>query len=210
MPGAGEGVNRGWPVELGHGPVGLRPLRRSDARGWADLREANLEWLRRWDATAPDPDAAAPPTFRQMVRAMQSRARVGESFPWALTYEGRLVGQVSVAGIVRGAAQSGHVGYWIDQAVAGRGVVPTAVALAVDHAFGPARLHRIEVNVRPENTPSLRVVEKLGFRPEGLRRRLLHIDGQWRDHLSFALTAEEVAPDGMLARWLRRSGAGPR
>ena len=83
------------------------------------------------------------------------------------------------------------------EAVAGRGVMPTAVALAVDHCFRTVGLHRIEVCIRPENAPSRRVVEKLGFREEGLRPRYLHIDGAWRDHLVFALTAEEV-PGGLL------------
>ena len=80
--------------------------------------------------------------------------------------------------------------------------MPTAVALAVDHCFRTVGLHRIEVCIRPENAPSRRVVEKLGFRSEGLRPRYLHIDGAWRDHLIYALTAEEV-PDGLLRRWRR-------
>jgi [ribosomal protein S5]-alanine N-acetyltransferase len=79
-------------------------------------------------------------------------------------------------------------------------VIPTALALAVDHCFFTVGLHRIEVNIRPENHASLRVVEKLGFRQEGLRERFLHIDGDWRDHLSFALTTEDV-PGGLLQRW---------
>jgi ribosomal-protein-alanine N-acetyltransferase len=141
-----------------------------------------------------------------MVRRLAGQGRAGEALPWALTYDNRFAGQVTVAGISRGSAQSAQVGYWVDEAVAGRGVVPTAVALAVDHCFTVAGLHRIEVNVRPENAASLRVVEKLGFRPEGRRLRYLHIDGAWRDHLSFALTVEDV-PEGLLARW-RASGDG--
>ena len=77
---------------------------------------------------------------------------------------------------------------------------PTALSLVVDHCFGAAGLHRIEVNIRPENVASKRVVEKLDFRNEGLRPRLLSIDGAWRDHLSYALTAEDV-PGGLLRRW---------
>ena len=94
----------------------------------------------------------------------------------------------------------GSAGYWVARDVAGRGVIPTALALAVDHCFFTVGLHRIEVNIRPENTASLRVVQKLGFRQEGVRERFLHIDGDWRDHLSFALTVDEV-PDGLLRRW---------
>ena len=120
--------------------------------------------------------------------------------PFVIEYQGRLVGQLTVAGITWGSMCSGHVGYWVDREVAGRGVMPTAVALAVDHCFRSVGLHRIEVCIRPENGPSRRVVEKLGFREEGLRPRYLHIDGAWRDHLVFALTAEEV-PEGLLSRW---------
>jgi len=109
------------------------------------------------------------------------------------------VGQLTVGGISWGSLRSAHIGYWVDQRVAGRGIMPTAVAMATDHCFATG-LHRIEINIRPENVASRRVVEKLGFRPEGLRPRYLHIDGDWRDHLSFALTVDEV-PGGLVARW---------
>jgi len=75
--------------------------------------------------------------------------------------------------------------------------------MAVDHCFGVLDLHRIEINIRPENAASLRVVEKLGLRDEGLRERYLHIQGHWADHRTFAITADE-APDGLLTRWRRR------
>ena len=112
-------------------------------------------------------------------------------------------GQLTVSGIVGGSAGWGQVGYWIDERLAGRGIIPTAVALAVDFSFRTLGLHRIEITVRPENERSLRVVEKLGFRPEGMRPRYLHIDGHWRDHLVFALNAEEV-PGGLLQRYCAR------
>jgi ribosomal-protein-alanine N-acetyltransferase len=81
--------------------------------------------------------------------------------------------------------------------------MPTAVAMAIDHCFTVAGLHRIEINVRPENLASLRVVEKLGLRDEGLRLRYLHIARAWRDHRSYAVTTEEVGPGGLLGRWHR-------
>jgi ribosomal-protein-alanine N-acetyltransferase len=80
----------------------------------------------------------------------------------------------------------------------------TALALVADHCFGPVDLHRIEANIRPLNTPSLRVVQKLGFREEGLHRRYLFIDEDWRDHVSYALLKED-APDGVLRGYLDRS-----
>jgi ribosomal-protein-alanine N-acetyltransferase len=134
-----------------------------------------------------------------MLRSMRRDARAGRSLPFAVLHSGSLVGQITVANVVRGAFQSASVGYWVDRAVAGRGVIPTALALVVDHCFTSVGLHRIEANVRPENGPSLRVVRKLGFREEGLHPRFLFIDGAWRDHLCFALTAEEV-PEGLLNR----------
>jgi len=179
--------------------VGLRPLRYRDSRTWSELRRRNAEWLRPWDPTPPRAGTASV-SFRQMVRRMGAQARAGDAFPWGVTFDGRLAGQCSVANVTYGSALTGSVGYWVDRELAGRGVIPTAVALAIDHAFFVAGLHRIEINIRPENTASLRVVEKLGLRYEGRRERLLHIDGAWRDHLAFAVTVDEV-PEGLLRRW---------
>src|SRR5690606_17482496 len=132
-------------------------------------------------------------------------ARRGEALTYVIEVDGELVGQLSVSSIVLGSARSAAVGYWVSRHVAGRGIVPTAVALATDHCFSHLQLHRIEVNIRPENAASLRMVEQLGFRDEGVRRRFLHIDGEWRDHRTFALVAEEV-PEGLLERWRRHRG----
>ena len=190
---------RPWPVVLSEGRVVLRPLRQRDARCWRAVRSANAEWLAPWEATHPDASVPAP-TFSQMVRAFTREARAGRMLPFAVDLDGELVGQLTVSGIAWGSLRSGQIGYWVDRRVAGHGIIPSAVALTVDHCFFSLGLHRIEVNIRPENAASLRVVHKLGFRPEGLRRRYLHIDGAWRDHATFAITPEEI-PEGMLSRW---------
>jgi ribosomal-protein-alanine N-acetyltransferase len=145
-----------------------------------------------------------------MARTMRREARQGLAQPWVVLYDGEFVGQLTVGSIMWGSARSGQVGYWIDEAVAGRGIIPTALAMAIDHCFFVVGLHRIEASIRPENMASRRVVEKLGFREEGLRHRYLHIDGAWRDHLCYALTIEDVH-GGLLARWrsaLSRSRSG--
>ncbi|MFB9378527.1 GNAT family N-acetyltransferase [Kineococcus gynurae] len=191
-------MNPVWPVELRDGAVTLRPLRTRDAKPWRAVRAANASWLRPWEATSPEP-VVPPPTFRQMVRGFAREARAGRMLPFVVELDGNLVGQITVSGVTWGSLRSAHVGYWIDSRVAGRGTIPTALALVIDHCFRTLRLHRIEVNIRPENAASLRVAEKLGLRDEGLRVRYLHIDGRWRDHRTFAVTAEEV-PDGMLTR----------
>ena len=124
---------RTWPVTLEYGDVRLRPLRVSDAGTWRELRRRNAEWLRPWDATLPPEGAEegeSPPTFGSMVRRLRREARAGRMLPWALEYQGRLVGQLTVGGIAWGSLRGAYVGYWIDSAVAGRGVMPVAVALA--------------------------------------------------------------------------------
>jgi [ribosomal protein S5]-alanine N-acetyltransferase len=188
---------------LSEGRVGLRPLRAGDAAAWVEVRQRNASWLGPWEATPPGggpPVAASRPVFTAMRRSLHRQARLGEALPFGVTYDGRLAGQLTVAGIVRGSLNAGFAGYWIDEAVAGRGVMTTSLALVVDHCFGAVGLHRIEVNIRPENLASRRVVVKLGFREEGLRHRYLHIDGAYRDHLGYALTVEDV-PGGLLNRW---------
>lgn len=156
------------------------------------------------------PGRRAPADIRGVRPDAVGAGAPGSTLPFAVDHEGQLVGQLTVSGITLGSLRSASIGYWVSQHVAGRGVIPTAVALATDHCFGVLGLHRIEINIRPENGPSLRVVEKLGFRDEGLRERYLHIGGHWRDHRTFALTTEEV-PDGLLARWhATRASAPPR
>lgn len=190
----------GWPVVLASGAVRLRPLRRSDQRTWMALRAQNAAWLEPWDATSPVPMHGPRPSFGEFVRSLNSQARSGGSLPFAVEHDGRLVGQLTVTGIMYGSLRSGSIGYWVSQHVAGRGIAPAAVALATDHCFEVLGLHRVEVSIRPENAPSLRVVAKLGFRDEGLRERYLHIGDEWCDHRSFALTTEDV-PEGLLNRW---------
>lgn len=174
------------------GDVSLRLLRRSDENAWRELRLRNVSWLRRWDATLPQPDPEVPSTFQAMVRHNRAEARAGRAFCLGVFYRADLVGQVTLGGISLGSLRSGYVGYWIDEAVAGRGIIPTAVALVAEYAFRDLRLHRLEVNLRPENAASKRVVEKLGFRIEGTRKNYLHIDGAWRDHLTYVMFAEDL------------------
>lgn len=208
-------AQRSWPVSVDArtrvGSVLLRPLSLADEHRYLALQLRNEDWLAPWAATTPEdprtrPDAAG---FRASTRALLAQARRGASIPWLIWFapdspdapegadasEGtgqfRLVGQLTVGPIVAGSARSTSIGYWMDEAHAGRGIMTTAVAAAIDHLFDVRGLHRVEIAIRPENLRSLRVVEKLGLREEGLRRRCLHIGGQWADHRIFAITAEE-------------------
>lgn len=199
----------GWPVRLAHEQVGVRPPRARDATAWSEVRVRNEAWLAPWEGRPPSQPAAgwrdrnSPAVFAAMLRTQRKQARAGLLLPFAVTVEGRLAGYVTVGGVTRGAFDSAHVGYWVDERVAGRGVATTALALVVDHCFGAVGLHRIEANVRPENAASLRVLDKLGFTAEGRHRRYLFIDEAWRDHLAFALLVEDL-PGGVLPTLLQR------
>ncbi|MCU0301372.1 MAG: GNAT family N-acetyltransferase [Candidatus Nanopelagicales bacterium] len=185
------------------GLLALRELRRRDAHAWREVRGRNAAWLGPWEATVPPESDEQVPTFQQMVGRFRAEARAGRTLAWAMTLDEALVGQVTVGGITLGSLRAATIGYWIDRRVAGLGLTPLAVAMACDHCFRALRLHRIEIVVRPENHASLRVVDKLGFRPEGARPAYLHIDGDWRDHDVFALHAEE-APSSLVAAVLAR------
>lgn len=195
-----------WPVTLECGDLVLRPIKLRDKAEWISVRARNSDWLQPWEASNPASQGQLP-TFGGMVRVLNRQAREAAALPFIITErvpgkpKPAIVGQLTVSSIMWGSAMSATLGYWVDQERAGRGIVPTSVAMATDHCFRQLGLHRMEINIRPENVASLRVVEKLGFRDEGLRPRYLHINGQWADHRSFALTAEEV-PEGILARWL--------
>lgn len=186
--------------------MGLRPVAMSDARAWREVRARNAAWLKPWEATTPAGERSGARSFRGLVRDLHRQARERRALPFVVTVDDRFAGQLTVTNIVGGSARWAQIGYWLDQKYAGRNVMPTAVAMAVDYCLFELRLHRIEVAIRPENKASLRVVEKLGFTEVGYAPRYLHIDGDWRDHRLFAITVEEC-PEGLLRRFTKGSGA---
>lgn len=190
----------GWPARLGPvalpvGAVELRPLRVSDGAAWRSLRIADEALIRRWDPTSTDSwrqrhTRAAWVDHRSVLRLATRR---GVALPFAITVDGNFAGQVTVGGIQRAPVHGGWIGYWVSSTVSGRGVASAAVALALRHAFGAGQLHRVEATVAPANTASQAVLRRLGFRQEGLLERYLDIDGAWRDHQLWAMTAEDPA-----------------
>lgn len=184
----GRGLARGVRM------VALRPLRRSDEIAWRRLRLADDARLRPWEATIPPGTGEELRHFRQYVRLQRRQARRGEAMPFVIEVDGDFAGQLTVAPIHWGSLSAASLGYWIGSPWEGRGVVTLAVAMVLDHLLGPeVRVHRVEIDVRPENARSLAVCRRLELHEEGLRRGLMHIDGAWADHLSFAVLAEDVA-----------------
>lgn len=181
-----------WPITLHGTEIYLKPLRLRDRKKWLNVRAENREWLSPWEATLPlipgsDVKSLQKelPSFFRLVRTLNRESRDGRSISFVIWHENNLIGQISMGGIILGAMRGAHIGYWIDRSYAGRGFTTEAVNLLTEYGFSVLALHRIEINLRPENAASRRVAEKAGYVLEGERPRYLHIDGDWRDHLSF-------------------------
>ena len=188
-----------WPLRLVHGDVVLRPMRYRDQKVWTEIRRLNLDWLGPWESSNPI-GSQPPPSFREHVRAGRREASMSRSLPMAIEFRGQFVGQITLGNVVWGSARMGYIGYWIDSRFAGRGITPTAVALITDYAIHSAQLHRLEINIRPENIASVRVVEKLGYTFEGMRPKYLHIAGEWRDHNTYVMTSDSIPVEGLTSR----------
>jgi ribosomal-protein-alanine N-acetyltransferase len=185
---------------LVNGDVKLRVAKMRDSKQLEKLILGNRSWLRPWEATNPE----APNSFdvRGQLRGLLRQLDDQSGMPFVIEVQGQVQGQLNVANVMYGSVSSAVLGYWVSPEVAGKGVMPVSVALVTDYLMDQVGLHRVEINVRPENVASLRVIQKLGFRYEGLKQRYIHINGDWRDHYVFALTKEEL-PTGLLNIFVR-------
>lgn len=207
------GRHPGWPARLGPlqtnaGAVVLRPPRFRDARDWSATRIRDQAYLQLWEPTSiggwqERNSRLAWPGQWSALRGLGMR---GQALPFTITVDRQFAGQLTVGNIVRGALRSAWVGYWVTERISGGGVATAAVALVIDHCFAAVGLHRLEATVRPENTPSVRVLEKSGFRREGLFRRYLDVAGEWRDHYVYGLTVEDLS-EGAVASLIRAGRA---
>ncbi|KAA8968852.1 MAG: GNAT family N-acetyltransferase [Mycobacterium sp.] len=194
------------PLRVGAGVIGLRPVRMRDAAQWSRIRLADRGHLEPWEPST-DLDWTvrhAISSWPAMCASLRSEARNGRMLPYAIELDGQFCGQLTIGNVTHGALRSAWIGYWVSSAAAGGGVATGALALGLDHCFGPVMLHRVEATVRPENAASRAVLAKVGFREEGLLRRYLQVDGAWRDHVLMALTVEDVC--GSVTSALVREG----
>jgi ribosomal-protein-alanine N-acetyltransferase len=156
----------------------------------AAFYQRNAAHLAPWDP--PAPEGFATEAFqRERLQRAQADAQAGTALRWWLEPRDApslLVGSIGLSQIARGAFQNAMLGYAIDGACQGQGLMREALQAVIDHAFSPAvNLHRIQANVRPENTRSTALLQRLGFDDEGLARQYLYIDGAWHDHRMYAL-----------------------
>lgn len=181
-------------------PITLRPMTVSDADEWNEIRWSNNDWLAPWESG--DPMHGQLLSFNAWLQRQRRSQANGTGALFVIEYQSRIAGQISLGAINYGSMRTGVVGYWVDQAHAGRGFAPMAVALLADWAFadptGP-NLHRLEIGMLPDNERSRRVAEKVGAHHEGIRPRYMYVNGQWRDHDTYCLLAEDVG-EGFAAR----------
>jgi len=176
--------------KLVDGELFLKPIRFRDKAQWDSVRAVNRDWLSPWEATRPNIDhKSALPSYYGMVMQLNREIRALRSISlgvWLTENKNQvLIGQITLGGIIFGAMRGAHIGYWIDQRFANRGYTTRAVKLLTKFGFERLRLHRIEINLRPENEASKQVAIKAGFLLEGARNNYLHIAGDWRDHVTF-------------------------
>ena len=183
----------------------LRPLVSSDFAQWREVRERCLDWLVKWEprppSSAPDPSRDRQ-AFANRCRMRERERSLGTAFDFGLWHEGWFCGEINISHVARGAFQSAHVGYWVDERLAGEGLVAEGLMAVFGFAFEQAGLHRVQISIMPRNDASLRVVQKLGLRSEGIAQGYIQIAGVWEDHVRFGLTLEDwrAGRDEMAAR----------
>ncbi len=196
------------PARLIGRRIVMRPLAAGDFRAWSEVRVHNEEWLTMWEPrrnpSLPDPTVERSAYSARCAQRDRDRA-IGIAYQFGLFIGDQIVGEVNLSNVIRGAMQSGTIGYWVDQRQAGHGYVAEGVLALIRYAFEALGLHRIEICIVPRNTNSRRVMEKLGIRDEGTAQRYLEINGEWEDHTRYAMTIEEwnIRSAELINSWLR-------
>ena len=165
----------------------LRPPQHSDFRAWVALRESSRDFLNRWEPTWSD-DHLSRKGFTNRVYWANRSINNGSAVPMFIfrRSDQALVGALTLDNIRRGPSQAGTTGYWIGQPFARQGFMSEALEAMVHHAFNVLDLSRLEAGCLPENTASRGVLEKVGFKYEGVAQSYLQINGRWRNHVLYA------------------------
>lgn len=180
--------------------LALRLPRPNDVAEMRRAMRKNDAHLRPWSvAPAAGEDPASLAAVSAAVLRHRREWKRGQAFVMLILPRGDnrvVIGRIALGGVLRGAFQNAYLGYWLDEEHQGRGLMTEAVRAATSFAFTAAGLHRLQAAVMPSNQASLRVLDKVGYRREGLAERYLCIAGKWEDHLLFAATVEDWAARG--------------
>jgi ribosomal-protein-alanine N-acetyltransferase len=180
------------PVIKGDG-VYLRYPRIADYLSWARLRGESRAFLSPWEPVWAS-DELTKGAFRRRIKRYQREARLDSAYAFFVfrSEDDALMGGCTLSNIRRGVTQCCALGYWIGERFSRQGYMNDAVGALIPFIFTTLGLHRIEAACLPSNEPSKSLLQKAGFRQEGLARKYLQINGQWQDHVLFALLAEEA------------------
>jgi [ribosomal protein S5]-alanine N-acetyltransferase len=174
-------------VRIETGRLVLRPPVHADFAAWTELRRASADFLHPWEPTWAE-DHLSRRAFTNRVYWANRAVRAGTALPVFLirSADQVLVGAITLDNIRRGPAQAGTRGYWVGQPFARQGYMGEAIQALVHHAFAALDLSRIEAACLPENAASRGVLEKSGFKYEGVAQSYLQINGRWRNHVLYA------------------------
>jgi ribosomal-protein-alanine N-acetyltransferase len=171
----------------------LRYPRVGDYAQWSSLRQDSREFLAPWEPVWAS-DELTKGAFRRRLKRYQRETRADTAYAFFVFREedDTLIGGCTLSNVRRGVAQCCALGYWIGERYARQGHMFSAVKALIPFIFGTLGLHRIEAACLATNEPSKNLLLKAGFRQEGVARRYLLINGEWQDHVLFALLAEDV------------------
>jgi [ribosomal protein S5]-alanine N-acetyltransferase len=170
----------------------LRTLQEADAEELLQLRIRNRSFFQTFEPIRPELHFTYEQQKEEIIKGCEAAEQDQAYFLGIFLKENeQLIGRVAITGIVRGPLQSGNLGYYLDYEQNGKGYTSEAVSQMLEFAFNIIHLHRVQAGVMPKNNPSVRVLEKNGFRKEGLAFRYLNINGVWEDHFIFAITQED-------------------
>lgn len=186
------------PQRIRPGRVVLRPAWGRDHYAIDEVRRANSQWLRPWEATLPPDSPESVPDIGEYRRRTDRDQRRSLSLTMMCEVDGAIAGQFVLSNVHHGAMSQGMLGYWLARQWSGRGLGTLGAALVIDLVIAELGVHRVEVDVRPNNEPSLGLCRKLGLHLEGLRPRFMHINGEWADHLCFSIDAESLPEAGLV------------
>jgi ribosomal-protein-alanine N-acetyltransferase len=184
------------PVIKGDG-VYLRYPRIADYMAWARLRGESRAFLSPWEPVWAS-DELTKGAFRRRIKRYQRETRQDSAYAFFVfrAEDDALMGGCTLSNIRRGVTQCCALGYWIGERFARQGYMQDAVGALIPFIFTTLGLHRIEAACLPSNEPSKSLLQKAGFRQEGLARKYLQINGQWQDHVLFALLDDDVRGQG--------------
>jgi ribosomal-protein-alanine N-acetyltransferase len=179
------------PVLVGPNHL-LRLPQNADYRQWLKLRSESRAFLQPWEPTWRSDELTESAYRARVLRSAQEYAS-GLAMPMLLfrRHDKVLLGGMTIGYIRRGAAQSCMIGYWMGERHSGQGHMLAALEVAIPYIYGGLQLHRIEAACIPDNWKSIRLLEKAGFVREGLLRKYLKINGEWRDHVIFSRLPED-------------------